>query len=205
MKKRIRTTPDLAANSIKHIDAAANLDAHHRKWQRNVIDEFKSLEDAEIRAKLKATTFPYAVLCENWHGEYNISSCMRNANAFNAEAFYYIGDKRFDARGALGVHNYTDINFISNIEDLTKLKESYTFVAADNVAGSVPLKSYVWPKRPLIFFGSEGTGLTPAALAMCKDVVYIEQFGSVRSLNAATASGIIMNDFVSKHLNAKHI
>jgi len=33
---------------------------------------------------------------------------------------------------------------------------------------------------------------------MCSRIVMIPQYGSVRSLNVGTASGIVMNDFVSK-------
>jgi tRNA G18 (ribose-2'-O)-methylase SpoU len=35
-------------------------------------------------------------------------------------------------------------------------------------------------------------------LELCDKFVYIEQYGSVRSLNAAVASSIAMNDFVMK-------
>jgi tRNA G18 (ribose-2'-O)-methylase SpoU len=34
---------------------------------------------------------------------------------------------------------------------------------------------------------------------LCEDIVFIEQFGSVRSLNVGTASGIIMYEFVSQY------
>jgi len=50
----------------------------------------------------------------------------------------------------------------------------------------------------MLVFGEEGVGLTPAMQAFCKKIVYIPQYGSVRSLNCGTASGIVMHDFVTR-------
>jgi len=45
---------------------------------------------------------------------------------------------------------------------------------------------------------SEDIGLPKEILEICEDVVYIPQYGSVRSLNVGTASGIVMNKFAEK-------
>jgi tRNA G18 (ribose-2'-O)-methylase SpoU len=49
-----------------------------------------------------------------------------------------------------------------------------------------------------MIFGEEQRGLSPMALGMADDIVYIPQLGSVRSLNVGTASGIVMYDYVTK-------
>lgn len=188
----------MSASSPIHKEIMEMGDERFRLWQRNVADKFKSMPDEEVRAELKRTANPFAVCFENWTGDFNISTGVRNANAFNAEAVYYVGNKKWDRRGAVGVHNYTDVIFIPTIEDLIELKKQYTFVGVDNVEGAVPINSFVWKTNSLLIFGSEGVGLTPEIIKMCDNVVYIKQFGSVRSLNAATASGIVMNDFVTK-------
>lgn len=195
MKLRQRTTPDLAASSPNHSNTTD--EERFRLWQRNVADRFKSLPEEEIRSELRKTANPFAVCFENWTGDFNIATGIRNANAFNAQAVYYIGDKKWDRRGAVGVHNYTDVIFLPTINDLLKLKKLYTFVGVDNVPGSVTLANHCWQKNTLLIFGEEGAGLTPGAQSLCDSIVEIEMYGSVRSLNCATASGIIMNDYVS--------
>jgi len=50
-------------------------------------------------------------------------------------------------------------------------------------------------KHIIFAFGEENSGLTPEMLAVCDALVYIKQFGSVRSLNVGTASGIIMYEY----------
>lgn len=198
MKQKVRTKPDLSATSPAHIDAKMLGDEHYRLWQRNVIDEFKLLSEDIIKNKLQSTAFPYAVCFENFINDFNISSAIRNANCFNAKEVFYIGDKKFDRRGMQGVHNYMDITWLSSIEDFLKLKEKYKIVGFDNIPGSIPLSKYIWSPNSMIVFGSEGVGLTPLMQSYCDELVFIEQFGSIRSLNVATASGIAMNDFVSK-------
>lgn len=195
---KVRTSPDLSQTSRAHTDAIALGDEHFHLSYRNVKDEFKSLPDDVIKSKLKETSFPYAVCFENWIGDFNLSTGIRNANAFNAREVFYVGNKKIDRRGALGTYKYTDVTFLPSIDDLLKLQEKYTFVGIDNVPGSVSMNDYIWQPNTLLFFGSEGVGLTPFILEICKSIVHIEQFGSVRSLNCGTASGIIMNDVVTK-------
>jgi tRNA G18 (ribose-2'-O)-methylase SpoU len=166
--------------------------------EKNVIDEFKDLSTEEIKNHLKNTAFPYSVLFENWIGDFNLSTGIRNANAFNASEILYMGRKRFDKRGAVGTYNYKDVSFIENETQLLDLKKRYSFIGIDNIPGSVSMKDFIWPKNTLMIFGEEGKGLSQYTQSLCDSVVYIEQFGSVRSVNCGTASGITMVDFVNK-------
>ncbi len=198
MKEKIKTLPDLLETAPFHKEAIANGNDHFRLWERNVADKYKSLPDEDIKADLKSTAFPYAVCFENWINDFNIASGIRNANAFNAKEVYYLGNKKIDRRGMCGVHNYTDVKWIPTIDEFLALKDKYVFVGVDNIDNATALNNYSWKHNSMMIFGSEGVGLTPAMISMCDDFVYIKQFGSVRSLNAATASGIIMNDYVTK-------
>lgn len=198
MKQKIRTVPDLSDMSEIHQDAIANGKEHYSLWERNVADHFKDKPTEEIKESLQKSAQPFAVCFEHWIGDFNMGTGIRNANAFNAKEVFYVGDKKWDRRSAVGVHNYTPVTFLPSIEDLIALQGTYTIIGIDNIPGSVPLMSYEWPKNVLMVFGEEGTGLTPAMQALCRDLVYIEQYGSVRSLNCGTASGIVMYDYHSK-------
>lgn len=168
-------------------------------WMHNVIDEYKNLSVEEIRNKLKEKAFPYAILMENWRGDFNLGQCVRNANAFGAKEVFYIGKRHYDKRGTVGTHTYISVRYLENTDQLDELNSQYTFVGVDNVDGSVPIESFVWPDKPLMVFGEESNGLTPDMIARCRSIVKIGQFGSVRSLNAGCASGIACYDFVKKY------
>jgi len=198
-KPKVKTSPNLADTSPAHQKAIADGTKHFSSWQYNVADHFKDKTVEEIRQTLKCSAFPFAVCMENIIGDFNLGTVARNCNAFGAQAMYYIGNKKVDRRSMVGVHNYLDVIWLPTVDDFIKLKEKYHVVAVDNVSGAVPISTYNFVPNTLFVFGEEGTGLTPAMQGMCQDMIYIEQFGSVRSLNVGTASGIIMHEFVSKY------
>ena len=153
-----------------------------------------------IKKDLQQTAFPYAVMMENWLGDFNLSCVIRSANAFNARAVYYLGRKHYDRRGTVGTHNYTDVIHLSTRDQLLKLKEDYELVAVENTVDSaVALADAKYERPPLFILGEEGVGITAETLEVCDKFVFINQYGSVRSLNAAVAGSIIMNDFVTKY------
>lgn len=191
-KLKLRTQHDMSANSSAHQAVVNAGDERYRLWTRNVADHLKGKSEEEIREILREDQLPFAVCFEHWIGDFNMGTGVRNANAFNAKEVFYVGDKKWDRRSAVGVHNYTDVKWLPTIDDLVKLKNDYVFIGIDNIPGSVSIHSYSWPKNTLMIFGEEGAGLTPEMQKLCQDIVYIPMYGSVRSLNCGTASGIAM-------------
>lgn len=176
-------------------------------WTRNVIDKYKDLTTDQIREALRKESNPIAVCMEHWKGDFNISTLIRNANAFNVEKVYYLGKRKVDRRGTVGTHHYTDVVYLADpIRQLLELKDSYTFVAIDNnIPDTQKLHNFSWnklEKPPLIFFGEEGEGLTEKVLNLCDYRIEIQQYGSVRSLNVGTASGIILHHCVNSLKNS---
>lgn len=135
-------------------------------------------------------------------GDFNFSSVVRNANAFGVTKVFYVGGKRqWDRRGAVGTHNYIDIVHCKSLEELLELTGfDYTWVALENQLDRecVSLYDFTWPEQPLILIGEEGKGLEDEVLDECHSLVYIPQYGSVRSINAATAAGIALNDYAKQ-------
>ena len=176
---------------------------------RNIVDRYKhdrlvKWTTEMIKSDLQQNSFPFAVMMENFVGDFNLSSVLRSCNAMNGREMFYLGRKQYDRRGTVGTHHYTDLINVKTREELLKLKERYTFVALENsVAQAEPIYDFVWPENPLIIIGEEGVGITPETLELCDRYVYIPQYGSVRSMNAAVAGSIAMNDFVGKYVKNK--
>jgi len=177
-------------------------------WTRNVIDRYKSWSTESIKRDLQRTANPFAVCMEHWQGDFNISTLIRNANAFNAKKVYYLGKKKYDRRGTVGTHHYVDLVFLDGgIPELVDLKSVYTIIAIDNnVPNTHKLGEFDWnmlEKPPLMVFGEEGVGLTDEILKIADYNVEITQHGSVRSLNVGTSSGILMYSFLQSLENSK--
>jgi tRNA G18 (ribose-2'-O)-methylase SpoU len=69
----------------------------------------------------------------------------------------------------------------------------------DNIPGSFPIDEYSWNSNAhyVLVLGQEQFGIPKELLDICDDLLYIKQYGSVRSLNVGTASGIAMYSLVS--------
>jgi tRNA G18 (ribose-2'-O)-methylase SpoU len=173
-------------------------DARLESWIYNVQDRFKSYTQEEIKQELANTSNPFAVCFENILGDFNLGTGIRNANAFNAREIFYLGKKKWDRRGAQGVHNYSPVKRLETVEDLVSLQDRYVLIGVDNVPGSISIKDIEWPDNPLMIFGEEGAGLSNESKEAVKLTVEIPMFGSVRSINVGTASGILMYDYLVK-------
>ena len=165
---------------------------------RNIRDHYWYWKTEAIKADLDTKRHQFGVLCTNFQNDFNIGSVIRNANAFLAKKVYVYGRRKWDRRGAVGTHNYLHLDYLPAEYDLTQLKKQYTLVGIDNIDGAVPINDYEWPENALMCFGSEQSGLPQDLIDECKDVVYIKQYGSVRSLNVACASSIVMYDYLNK-------
>jgi tRNA G18 (ribose-2'-O)-methylase SpoU len=166
---------------------------------RNVIDRFKGWKQEDIKQELQKTSLPYAALMEQWSGDFNVSTLIRNANAFAAREVFYIGKRHIDRRGAVGSYHYTTVSHLRSYDELKFLKDQYCFIGIDNISGAINLSEAIYPKNPLFIFGEEGKGLTKEMVDLCSFIVQIPMFGSIRSLNAGTASGIIFHDFAMRN------
>ena len=59
----------------------------------NVLDKYKAWTEDLIREDLKKRAFNFAVLMENFVGDFNIGSVLRSCNAFGGKEMYYYGNK----------------------------------------------------------------------------------------------------------------
>ena len=169
-------------------------------WKRNVVEKYKALTTEEIRSDLVINALSCAVLVQNIQGDFNLGAIMRSANAFGIHKFFYYGKKRFDARSAVGVKHYMDVNFFSTLDEVKSLKEHYRFVGLENniERKSHNMMKYNWKPNTLFVIGEESIGLTNDMMDICDELVEIKLKGSVRSLNAGCAASLAFYDYSFK-------
>lgn len=165
---------------------------------RNVIDFYKYWETEAIVADLRTKCHNFSVLVSNLIGDFNCGSVVRNANAFCAKEVILYGNKQYNRRGTVGAHLYMNMKHVRATEELD-LGDAI-MIGVDNVEGAVPIETFQWPSGHVIMaFGEENAGLSKGIIEKCQSVVYIEQYGSVRSLNVGVASGIAMYSYCLQH------
>ena len=135
-----------------------------------------------------------AELVECWHnriaGEIAAAKAEAGAAAFHTHEAAARGDQ-----AALAACTARVDAAEARIREL----EASRVIAMDIIPGAVPMERYVFPKRCLLLFGAEGPGLSEKALELADDVVYISQFGSVRSINAGAAAAVAMHSWIAQH------
>jgi tRNA(Leu) C34 or U34 (ribose-2'-O)-methylase TrmL len=169
--------------------------------RRNVVDRYRYWTVEAIVADLDTHRHEFAVAIENWRHDMNIGTVVRSANAFLAREVVIVGRRRWNRRGAMVTDRYQHIRHVADVAELSGYagEAGYTVVAIDNLPGAVPLETAVLPRRALLLFGQEGTGLTEAARAASSMVCSIAQYGSTRSINAGVAAGIAMHTWIRQH------
>lgn len=179
---------------------------------RNLIDHYAYWNHDAICADLDDKRFNYSVVCCNIGNDFNIATVIRNANAFLAKEVVIYGKKKYDRRGTVGTHHYTHFRHVRDIDSLSDFfnmssirvsdesRKGIRIVAIDNVADAKDVNSYDFDPdvHYIMVFGQEQIGIPQEVLDICDDIVYIPQYGSVRSINVGCASGIIMNHYCAK-------
>lgn len=176
---------------------------------RNIIDHYHYWNHEAILADLDSRANNFSIICSNLYNDFNIATCIRNANAFLAKRVFIYGSKQYDRRGTVGTHHYvrsvhcgTLDRLVQGLDTLAEEVGPLHIVAVDNIKNARRIDSYAWPKEKhvVMVLGQEQVGVPQELLAMAQDCVYIAQYGSVRSLNVGTASGVVMYDYCAKVL-----
>lgn len=169
---------------------------------RNVRDEFKGMDNADIISSLKKNNL-VAVLTNDIK-DFNYGSVVRNANAFGVGKIVFSGSRRYDRRGTVGAHHYVDIDYIHNPHDIidTYREKGYTIIAAeyDERYTMSSLFDYTWDDRTAVIFGEEGKTIPDDILEKVDDIVMIPMWGTVRSINVGSASAVFFSHYASQHM-----
>lgn len=167
---------------------------------RNVIDKYKGVPTEEIVADLDVSPHGLEIAIENLERDFNMGTIVRSANAFGVRTVHVIGRKQWNKRGAMMTDKYLHVVYHSSLDAFFHFAGSKAVIAIDNVDGSIPLHKAILPSECILLFGAEGPGLSKEAVERSKVCVAIEQFGSTRSLNVGVAAGVVMYEWVSRHI-----
>lgn len=190
-------------NPIPNLTHEEAVERRHREIfdTRNIRDEYKNMRHEDIVESLESTSCDLVALLNNSIKDFNWGTVVRNANGFNLREVDFCGRKAYDRRGTVGAHHYTFVNHRESIIDGIEYwrEKGYRIVAAeyDENYPMSSLNDYSWDRKSAIVFGEEGVSLPSDVLDIVDDIVYIPMYGTVRSFNVGTASGIFMNSYRS--------
>ena len=182
-------------------DVRYDADLLEKGDRRNVVDRYRYWTVDAIVADLDTRRHPLHIAIENLAHDMNIGSIVRTANAFLAAEVHIVGRRRWNRRGAMVTDRYQHIRHHDSVAALSTWAREHNLpiIGLDNVPGAIPIEHLALPRACVLFFGQEGPGLSPDALAACNSVTFISQFGSTRSINVGAAAAIAMHTWIRQH------
>ncbi|MFF5792932.1 TrmH family RNA methyltransferase [Paeniglutamicibacter sp. NPDC012692] len=170
--------------------------------RRNVADKYRYWTMDAIIADLDERRHDFHIAIENWQHDMNIGTVVRTANAFLAKEVHIIGRRRWNRRGAMVTDRYQHVRHHPTVEDFVAWakEEELAIIGIDIFPDSVQLETYELPRNCVLVFGQEGPGLSEEVHQSAEATLSIEQFGSTRSINAASAAGIAMHAWIRRHV-----
>ncbi|VEU62881.1 rRNA methylase [Mycoplasmopsis bovirhinis] len=99
--------------------------------------------------------------------------------------------------GFVGI-NFYRVNSLS--ATITKLKKAgYWSYASALDKSATPHTKTIYNSPTIIVVGNEGEGVSKSVLSVCDSKIYIDQKGTVQSLNVSVATGILLFDYLAKN------
>lgn len=168
---------------------------------RNLIDEYKGLENEQVFDALSKKRTGLEIAIENVEHDFNIGSIVRTANSFNVSKVHIIGKKKYNRRGAMCTDKYLEIVHHPTLDDFLKTQNNRELVAIENnTPRAEELHDKIFVKNTTLIFGSENSGISKDLLEKAADVRYIESFGSTRSVNVGAAAAIAMYEWTRQNV-----
>lgn len=164
--------------------------------KRNVVDEFKGMDNEVIIRVLDKRRSDLEVAIYNVEHDFNVGTIIRSANSFNVSKVHIIGRKKYNRRGAMCTDKYLEILYWSSVEEFLANQKSRELVAIENnVPKARALNEKKFKLKTTLIFESEGGGICSELLEKVDDIRFIESFGSTRSVNVGVAAGIAMYEW----------
>lgn len=145
---------------------------------------------------------PVSIAIYGSKNEFNIGGMIRTAHNFLVKEIHLIEVEWFYEKGALSTLKYEKRNMRrwATISGFLEATQNNNIVALERRANldSLDIRTYRYPKDPILFFGSEQYGVPDIVLERADSVVSIPMLGLNNDHNVSVSCGIVLYDWFSK-------
>ncbi len=180
---------------------------------QGVIAQVASHEYMEIDAILERASekgeAPLLLILDELKDAYNLGSILRIADAAGVTGVIIpqhrsIGLDSMVAKASAGAIEYVPVSRVTNLSrTILELKDKGFWIAGTDAEGTNEYYDDVWSGPMAIVIGSEGEGMSKNIREKCDFLLSIPMAGSVNSLNAAVAAGIVVFEAVKQRRKEK--
>lgn len=174
------------------------------QYLRGFITEERNARLLEV---LENRTRHFTIVLEDLYQTQNISAVMRTCECYGVQDVHIIEKENefiihsaisMGANKWLSLHNYKNEpgNVLKCAENLKK--NGYTLVATLPAEDSVFIQDLPVEEKTAFFFGTELTGLSEEAIAVCDRAVKIPMYGFTESFNISNSVAILVSNRVEQ-------
>lgn len=165
---------------------------------------YAEVEDILKEAEKKGEP-PFIIILDGIEDPHNLGAIIRTANQAGAHGVIIpkrraVGLTPTVAKTSAGAINYTKVAKVTNISNTMKeLKEKGLWFVCADMDGTVMYDMDLTGPIGLVI-GSEGDGVSPLVKKNCDMVASIPMKGSIDSLNASVATGVMAYEIVRQRM-----
>ena len=149
----------------------------------------------------------FLLILDHITAPHNVGACLRSAAAANVDAVIVPKDRSCHLTPTVrkvssGGSELVPFVVVTNlVRTIKKMKLSDVNIVGAEKNGETDYKELVLEKKNALIIGSEDKGLKKLTAENCDTLIRVDLPGSVDSLNASVACGILLFEFVSKSEN----
>lgn len=156
----------------------------------------------EVCEVLNQTRQPVSIAVFGSGNEFNIGGMIRTGHNFLVRDIHLVEVEWFYEKGALSTLKYEKRNLkrwptISKFIEGTQGRNIVAFEKRHDL-DTEDIRTYRYPSNPILFFGSEKTGVPNSILDICHSVVSIPVLGLNNDFNVTVSCGIALYDWLRK-------
>lgn len=153
------------------------------------------------QSKFRVKQFPLVLILDEVHGEANIGSLFRLADAFNIEKIIFCGNPpnlnsnrlKKTARNTQQQVKFEVFDMASEAVE-SCIEKGYELFCLEICSDSIAIDSVSYDKYPKIalVIGNEANGISEELLQKSRKNLHINMYGNNSSMNVAQATGIAL-------------
>lgn len=196
-------------NGFKLTGPDASQARHQGVLARTIQTTLMDFEDMvrDFQTKVEVGENPRLIVCDSLQDPHNLGAIIRSALASGMDGVLLTRERSAPlggtaAKSAAGAMSHINISQVTNLANaLKKLKKAGAWVyGAIKDADAVSIYSTDFTGPACIVIGSEGQGIRPLIKKECDVNISIPMRGSLDSLNASVAAGVIMFEMMRQNL-----
>jgi len=155
-------------------------------------------------ADIKKNRLPITIITDGISDTGNIGMIFRLADALRIEKIFLFNVKenfniKLLKKKSRSASDYVSYEIIKDLNQIKKVKEKYKFIILDKTNKSIKYSEFI-PEFPVcLVVGSEKFGVSEKLIKYADVSVHLPMFGVNTSINAATATAVVLYEIANKY------